>query len=39
VRDAKDVAAGVVLITATAEAIIGALIFWPHVARLFVAAQ
>lgn len=35
VRDAKDVAAGAVLITAIAAAVIGALIFWPHVARLF----
>jgi diacylglycerol kinase (ATP) len=35
VRDAKDVAAGAVLITAIAAAVIGAIIFWPHVARLF----
>lgn len=35
VRDAKDVAAGAVLITALAAAIIGAIIFWPHVQRLF----
>jgi diacylglycerol kinase (ATP) len=35
VRNAKDVAAGAVLLTATAAATIGALIFWPHVARLF----
>ena len=35
VRDAKDVAAGAVLITAVAAAIIGAIIFWPHVGRLF----
>ena len=34
VRDAKDVAAGAVLITAAAAAIIGAIIFWPHVAKL-----
>ena len=34
VRDAKDVAAGAVLITAIAAAVIGVLIFWPHVARL-----
>jgi diacylglycerol kinase (ATP) len=34
VRDAKDVAAGAVLITATAAAVIGAIIFWPYVARL-----
>src|SRR4030088_3594552 len=32
VRDAKDVAAGAVLLTAIAAAIIGAIIFWPHVA-------
>lgn len=36
VRDAKDVAAGAVLLTAIAAAVIGGLIFWPHVARLFV---
>ena len=35
VRDAKDVAAGAVLVTAVAAAVIGAIIFWPHVARLF----
>ena len=35
VRDAKDVAAGAVLITAIAATVIGAIIFWPHVARLF----
>jgi diacylglycerol kinase (ATP) len=34
VRNAKDVAAGAVLITAIAAAIIGAIILWPHVARL-----
>jgi diacylglycerol kinase (ATP) len=34
VRDAKDVAAGAVLITAIAAAIIGAITFWPHVAAL-----
>jgi diacylglycerol kinase (ATP) len=33
VRDAKDVAAGAVLITAVAAAIIGAIIFWPYLAR------
>ena len=32
VRDAKDVAAGAVLITAIAAVIIGAIVFWPHVA-------
>jgi len=31
VRDAKDVAAGAVLITAIAATIIGAILFWPHV--------
>ena len=35
VREAKDVAAGAVLVTAVAAALIGAIIFWPHVARLF----
>jgi diacylglycerol kinase (ATP) len=34
VRDAKDVAAGAVLITAAGAAIIGTIIFWPHVAAL-----
>jgi diacylglycerol kinase (ATP) len=34
VRDAKDVAAGAVLITAIAAAIIGAIIFWPHLRAL-----
>ena len=34
VRDAKDVAAGAVLITAIAAAIIGAIIFWPYVVKL-----
>ena len=34
VRDAKDVAAGAVLLTAVAAAVIGAIIFWPYVARL-----
>ena len=34
VRDAKDVAAGAVLITAVAAAIIGTIIFWPHVRTL-----
>jgi diacylglycerol kinase (ATP) len=31
VRDAKDVAAGAVLITAIAAAIIGIIVFWPYV--------
>lgn len=35
VRDAKDAAAGAVLITALAAAVIGAIIFRPHLARLF----
>ena len=35
VRDAKDVAAGAVLITAIAAGVIGVLVFWPHLARLF----
>jgi len=39
VRDAKDVAAGAVLITAIAAAVIGALVFWPHVTRLFAQVQ
>ena len=30
VRDAKDVAAGAVLVTAIAAAIIGLIVFWPH---------
>jgi len=34
VRDAKDVAAGAVLITALASSVIGAIIFWPHVKDL-----
>lgn len=35
VRDAKDVAAGAVLLTAIAATVIGAIIFWPYLARLF----
>jgi diacylglycerol kinase (ATP) len=35
VRDAKDVAAGAVLITAVAAAIIGLIIFWPHLVSAF----
>jgi len=34
VRDAKDVAAGAVLLTAIAAAVIAVIIFWPYVARL-----
>ena len=35
VRDAKDVAAAAVLITAVAAVIIGAIIFWPYIEGLF----
>jgi diacylglycerol kinase len=35
VRDAKDVAAGAVLITAIASVIIAGIIFWPHMLKLF----
>ena len=34
VRDAKDVAAGAVLITAIASVVIAVVIFWPHVMTL-----
>ena len=34
VRDAKDVAAGAVLVTAIAAVIIGVIVFWPHAAVL-----
>jgi diacylglycerol kinase len=34
VKDAKDVAAGAVLVTAIAAVIIGGIVFWPHVATL-----
>jgi diacylglycerol kinase (ATP) len=34
IRDAKDIAASAVLVTAGAAAVIGALIFWPYVAKL-----
>jgi diacylglycerol kinase (ATP) len=34
VRDAKDVAAGAVLITAIAAGVIGVIVFWPYLARL-----
>jgi len=33
VRDAKDIAAGAVLITAIAATIIGAIVFWPYLTR------
>jgi diacylglycerol kinase (ATP) len=35
VRDAKNVAAGAVLITAVAAIIIGSIVFWPYVEKLF----
>jgi diacylglycerol kinase (ATP) len=35
VRDAKDVAAGAVLLTAIAASIIGVIIFWPYLHRMF----
>ena len=35
VKDAKDVAAGAVLITAIAAVIIGVIVFWSHVVALF----
>lgn len=34
-RDAKDVAAGAVLVTAIAALIIAIIVFWPHVDSLF----
>jgi len=34
VRDAKDVAAGAVLITAIAATVIGVIVFWSHVTVL-----
>jgi diacylglycerol kinase (ATP) len=34
VRDAKDVAAAAVLVTAVAATIIGAIIFWPHLSSM-----
>jgi len=36
VRDAKDVAAGAVLVTAIAAGVIGTIIFWPHFSGLTV---
>lgn len=33
VRDAKDVAAGAVLLTAVAALVIGGLVFWPYVGK------
>ena len=35
VRDAKDVAAGAVLLTAIAAAVIGIIIFWPYLLKFF----
>jgi diacylglycerol kinase (ATP) len=35
VRDAKDVAAGAVLLTAIGASVIGVIVFWPYVAKLF----
>jgi diacylglycerol kinase (ATP) len=37
VRDAKDVAAGAVLVTAIAAATVGGLVFWPHISKMFEA--
>jgi diacylglycerol kinase len=34
-RGAKDWAAGAILITALAARVIGAIIFWPHLTRIF----
>jgi len=39
VRDAKNVAAGAVLLTATAAVVIGSIVFWPYVERLFSSRQ
>ena len=39
VGHAKDVAAGAVLVTAIAAVIVGAIIFWPHIAILFFPAE
>ena len=39
VKDAKDVAAGAVLVTAIAAIIIGAIVFWPHLAASFADAR
>jgi len=33
VRDAKDVAAGAVLLTAIAAAVIGGIVFWPYLVK------
>ncbi len=34
IRDAKDVAAGAVLFAAAGAGVIGAIVFWPHIAKL-----
>ena len=34
IKDAKDVAAGAVLVTAIAATVIGVIVFWPHLAKL-----
>jgi diacylglycerol kinase (ATP) len=39
VGHAKDVAAGAVLVTAIAAVIVGAIIFWPHLATLFFSSE
>jgi diacylglycerol kinase (ATP) len=39
VRDAKNVAAGAVLLTAIAAAVIGAIVFWPYLERLLSSRQ
>ena len=39
VGHAKDVAAGAVLVTAVAAAIVGVIIFWPYIYRLLFAAE
>jgi diacylglycerol kinase len=39
VRDAKDVAAGAVLLTAIAAVFIGSIVFWPYVEKLFSSHQ
>src|SRR5438445_4134201 len=39
VHDAKNVAAGAVVLTATAAVVIGSIVFWPYVERLFSSRQ
>ena len=39
VGHAKNVAAGAVLVTAIGAAIVGVIIFWPHIHRLLFAAE